>query len=68
MKKIMEPKKHSNGWQIRCLRCDSIEPCDKPGGHLKASGRKFIFGRCPECKRIRFRVIEKVPDPKVKQP
>ena len=64
MKKIMEPKKHSNGWQIRCLRCDSIEPCDKPGGHLKASGRKFIFGRCPQCKRIRFRVIEKVPDPK----
>ncbi len=68
MPKIMEPKKHSNGWQIRCLRCDSIEPCDKPGGHLKTSGRKFIFGRCPQCKRIRFRVIVKVPDPKVKLP
>ena len=68
MKKIMEPKKHSNGWQIRCLRCDSIEPWDKPVGRLTASSRKFIFGRCPECKRIRFRVIEKVPDPKVKQP
>ena len=68
MKKIMELKKQSNGWQIRCLRCDSIEPCGKPGGHLKASGRKFIFGRCPQCKRIRFRVIEKVPDPKVKLP
>ena len=68
MKKIMEPKKHSNGWQIRCLRCDSIEPWDKPVGRLTASGRKFIFGRCPQCKRIRFRAIEKVPDPKVKLP
>jgi phage FluMu protein Com len=60
----MEPKKYANGWQIRCLKCDSTEPWDKPTARLKASGRKFIFGRCPQCKRIRFRVIEKVPDPK----
>ena len=62
----MEPKKHANGWQIRCLRCDFTEPWDNPGTRLKASGRKFVFGRCPHCKRIRFRVIEKVPDPKAR--
>jgi phage FluMu protein Com len=60
----MSSKKRAPGWQIRCTRCDFAEPCDKPGGRLKASGRKFIFGRCPNCKRIRFRVIETVPDPK----
>ena len=64
----MKPKKHTPGWQIRCLRCDFIEPWEKSGVRPKASGRKFIFGRCPQCKRIRFRVIEKVPDPKAKEP
>jgi len=60
----MESKKSANGWQIRCLRCDFAEPWDKPVTRTKSSGRKYIFGRCPNCKRIRFRVIEKVPDPK----
>ena len=60
----MEHKKRVANWQIRCLRCDSTEPCDKPGARAEAAGHKFIFGRCPNCKRIRFRVIEKVPDPK----
>jgi phage FluMu protein Com len=60
----MKPKQSAPDWQIRCLRCDFTEPCEKPGSRIKASGRKFIFGRCPHCKRIRFRVIEKVPDPK----
>ena len=63
----MESKKRATNWQIRCLRCDFIEPWDKPGARLKAAGRKFIFGRCPKCKRIRLRVIEKVPDPTVKE-
>jgi phage FluMu protein Com len=60
----MNPKKHTPDLQIRCLKCDTTEPWDKPGVRLKVSGRKFVFGRCPQCKRIRFRVIEKVPDPK----
>ncbi len=64
----MDTKKRTTDWQIRCLRCDSTEPLDKPGVRLKASSRKFIFGRCPQCKRIRFRVIEKAPDPKEKKP
>jgi predicted nucleic-acid-binding Zn-ribbon protein len=50
--------------QIRCLRCEFTEPWNKASVRLNAAGRKFIFGRCPQCKRIRFRVIEKVPDPK----
>jgi phage FluMu protein Com len=62
----MNPKKQTPAWQIRCLRCDSIEPWDKPGVRLKAGGRKFVFGCCPHCKRIRFRVIEEVPDPKAR--
>jgi phage FluMu protein Com len=61
----MKPKQSAPDWQIRCLRCDFTEPWEKPGARIKASGRKFIFGRCPHCKRIRFRVIEKVPDPKM---
>ena len=60
----MTPPKRAPDLQIRCLRCDFAEPWDKPGVRLKASGRKFVFGRCPQCKRIRFRVIEKVPYPK----
>jgi phage FluMu protein Com len=60
----MNPKKHEPGLQIRCLRCDFAEPWNKPSVRLNASGQKFVFGRCPQCKRIRFRVIEKVPDPK----
>jgi phage FluMu protein Com len=62
----MESKKRATDWQIRCLKCDSTEPWGKPVLRLKASGRKFVFGRCPQCKRIRFRVIEKVPDPEAK--
>ena len=54
----MDPKKRATGWQIRCTRCDFTEPWGKATGH------KFIFGRCPQCKRIRFHAIEKVPDPK----
>ena len=60
----MKPKKNTPGWQIRCLRCDFTAPWDKPGVRVQASGRKFVFGRCPNCKRIRLRVIETVPDPK----
>ncbi len=62
----MEPKNRAPGWQIRCLRCDSTEPWDKPVARLKTAGRKFVFGRCPQCKRIRFRVIEKIPDAKMR--
>jgi Zn finger protein HypA/HybF involved in hydrogenase expression len=58
----MEAKKNATGWQIRCTRCDFAEPWDKPRAQTKSVRRKFIFGRCPNCKRIRFRVIEKVPD------
>ena len=64
----MKPKKPADLWQIRCTRCDFCEPWDKPVARTKSAGRKFIFGRCPQCKRIRFRVIEKVPDPKEKEP
>jgi hypothetical protein len=64
----MEPKKQANGWQIRCTRCDFSEPWDKPVAKTKAGGRKFVFGRCPNCKRIRFRVIEPVADLKMVAP
>ena len=49
------PEKGATGWQIRCVRCDFTEPWSK------AVGKKFLFGRCPNCKRIRFHIIEKVP-------
>ena len=61
---MMNAKKNATGWQIRCLKCNFTEPWDKSGVRLKSAGRKYIFGCCPHCKRIRFRVIEKVPDPK----
>lgn len=61
----MNAKKTATGWQIRCMRCDFAEPWEKPAARTKSAARKFVFGRCPNCKRIRFRVIEKVPDPKL---
>ena len=64
----MKPKKQAINWRIRCIRCDFSEPWDKPVARTNASGRKFIFGRCPHCKRIRFRVVEPVPDPKTLVP
>ena len=65
---MMNAKKKATGLQIRCLRCEFTEPWNKASVRLNAAGRKFIFGRCPQCKRIRYRVIEKVPDPKAKEP
>lgn len=62
----MESKPNANGWQIRCLKCDFTESWDKPVARTKSGGRKFIFGRCPQCKRIRFRVIEPVSELKAR--
>lgn len=61
----MEAKRNATAWQIRCTRCDFTEPWDKGNDRQKTAARKFVFGRCPQCKRIRFRVIEKVPDLKM---
>ncbi|HEX5398101.1 MAG TPA: hypothetical protein VFY06_03530, partial [Verrucomicrobiae bacterium] len=60
----MESQKNAVAWQIRCTRCDFTEPWADGGDRRKTDARKFVFGRCPQCKRIRFRVIEKVPDVK----
>jgi len=59
----MESKQITEGWRVRCTKCDCTEPWDKPVGRMKAGGRKYIYGRCPNCKRIRLRVIEPLPDP-----
>ena len=59
----MEHKSNASGWQIRCTKCDCAEPWSKPVARTKSGGRKFVFSRCPQCKRIRFRVIEPMPDP-----
>jgi phage FluMu protein Com len=50
------------------LKCDHTEPWEKSVVRIKAAGRKYIFGRCPQCKRIRIRVIEQTPNPNVKVP
>jgi Zn finger protein HypA/HybF involved in hydrogenase expression len=59
--KVMAARKRASGWQIRCLNCDCAEPWLKPGARAKAAERSYTFSRCPNCKRIRFRVIERVP-------
>jgi hypothetical protein len=64
----MKSKKHGTGLQIRCLKCDFTEPWNKSVALPKGTGRKFMFGRCPNCKRIRLRVIENVPDPRIPKP
>jgi hypothetical protein len=56
----MKKKKKDPGWRIRCLKCGFTEPHSKPGGRLGIAGRKYISGRCPNCRRVRFHVIEKV--------
>ena len=57
----MSGKKLAGGWQIRCLKCGYAESWGKHGGRSRIAERSYTFGRCPHCKRIRFRVIEKVP-------
>jgi len=57
----MAGEKRAQGWQIRCLKCGCAEPWVKRGARPKATERSYTFGRCPRCKRIRFRVIERVP-------
>jgi len=57
----MAAKKQAPGRQIRCLKCGCVEPWGKPGARPGAAERSYTFGRCPQCKRIRFRVIEQVP-------
>jgi predicted RNA-binding Zn-ribbon protein involved in translation (DUF1610 family) len=59
--KVMAAKKRAPGWQLRCLNCGFTEPWGKRGVRRKAIGRKYTYGRCPHCKRVRIRVIEKVP-------
>lgn len=49
------------GWQIRCVKCDFIEPWETARVRFKAGGKKIVFGRCSRCKRVRFHVIEKIP-------
>jgi phage FluMu protein Com len=51
------------------LKCDHTEPWKKSVVRIKTAGRKYIFGRCPQCKRIHIRVIEQKPqNPTVKEP
>jgi len=57
-KKKPGPEKPASAMQIRCLKCDFTERWDKHDVRLKATGRTYTFGRCPQCKRIRLRVIE----------
>jgi len=64
----MKSKKHVTGLQIRCVKCDFAEPWGNPAAPTKGTARKFVFGRCPNCKRIRLRVLETVPDPRVPKP
>jgi hypothetical protein len=61
----MDTEKRAPGWQVRCLKCDLAEPWGKYGIRHKAVGRTYAFGRCAQCKRIRLRVIEKVPPPEI---
>ena len=65
MKQMADPKEPASGWQIRCLKCDFTERWIRNGIRLKADGRGYAFGRCPQCKRIRLRVVEKVPSSKL---
>ena len=63
-KKKMNLEKRASGWQIRCLKCDFTEPWGKYHTRLKAVGRTYTYGRCPQCKRVRIYVIEKIPPAK----
>ena len=60
-KKKPDPERQASGWQVRCLNCDFTEPWSELGARHKAAGRTYTFSRCPQCKRIRIHVIEKVP-------
>ncbi len=58
----MTPEERAPGWQIRCLKCGFTDAYGKYGIRLFAIGKKYIFGRCPKCRRLWFAVVEKVKD------
>jgi len=60
--KPREKEKRPNGWQIRCIKCDFVQPWGDFRVRPKTGSRKYIFGRCHHCKRIRFLVVEQVPN------
>jgi hypothetical protein len=57
----MNAETRAPGWQIRCLKCGFAEPWGKYGVRRWATGKSFTIGRCSQCQRIRFHVIEKNP-------
>jgi predicted nucleic-acid-binding Zn-ribbon protein len=57
----MSAEMRAPGWQIRCLKCGFAELWGKYGVRRGAAGKSFTIGRCSQCRRIRFHVIEKVP-------
>jgi len=59
--KISAPEASAPGWRIRCMRCDGIQPWDKFGIRPKTTGPEFTVIHCPQCKRVRTHIIEKVP-------
>jgi len=47
------------GWKIRCLKCGLTEPFGKYGIRKWATGKKYTFGYCVQCRALRFYVVER---------
>lgn len=49
------------GWQLRCPKCNWTLPYGKIGIRLGAASRgKRILARCPQCRRLRWVIVERV--------
>jgi DNA-directed RNA polymerase subunit RPC12/RpoP len=50
------------GWQIRCPKCGWMLPYGEIGIRLGAASKgKRILARCPQCRRLRWVIVERVP-------
>ena len=57
----MTPEQRAPGWQIRCRKCNFTQPYGKYGFRLGAIGTKYTFGRCPNCRRWSWAIVERMP-------
>jgi hypothetical protein len=52
-------EKRAPGWHIRCRKCGFTEQWGKFGIRKYASGISYKFGRCPNCHRFGWAVVER---------
>lgn len=54
------PQAAPGEWRVRCTHCQGTAAARAMGIlRLGAVGRKFLLGRCPDCRRLRWLSLER---------